>query len=298
MWPSKQQQESSTFSSYQPRHIELLTLGDLEQFLMRKIWTGEYAWTNESGQQFLLSFWLSLRSISLSVLYRDLEATKTIFGGRFVVADAKEVQRFYYWQLTTVNEPLPAFPTCEPLTQFSCSNGRCINVQWRCDSGQYNKRTKHERHFHCTWIRLLVPTCPDDDCGDGSDESGCVRSCSNSQFQCSSGRCIPDHWACDGDNDCGDYSDENATCRGGSARECSWFKIDEGKKKRLHLLAKKLWIRRLQSHHKKCRYSVCGPEPMYNCYTCNNSSNRSSYCAAGASRYLCIYRQCQAFTDI
>uniref|UniRef100_A0A672YZS6 EGF-like domain-containing protein n=1 Tax=Sphaeramia orbicularis TaxID=375764 RepID=A0A672YZS6_9TELE len=85
-----------------------------------------------------------------------------------------------------------AFPTCEPLTQFSCSNGRCISVKWHCDS--------------------------ENDCGDGSDEAGCIQSCSNNQFQCTSGRCIPDHWACDGDNDCGDFSDESAACRGGSAR--------------------------------------------------------------------------------
>lgn len=57
----------------------------------------------------------------------------------------------------------------------------------------------------------------DNDCGDGSDELGCIQTCSKNQFQCASGRCIPDHWACDGDNDCGDFSDENTTCRGGSA---------------------------------------------------------------------------------
>ena len=36
--------------------------------------------------------------------------------------------------------------------------------------------------------------------------------CSEGQFRCSSGRCIPAHWQCDADNDCGDMSDE-INCR-------------------------------------------------------------------------------------
>lgn len=28
------------------------------------------------------------------------------------------------------------FPTCEPLTQFGCINGKCISVKWHCDSGE------------------------------------------------------------------------------------------------------------------------------------------------------------------
>uniref|UniRef100_A0A3B5R2C5 EGF-like domain-containing protein n=1 Tax=Xiphophorus maculatus TaxID=8083 RepID=A0A3B5R2C5_XIPMA len=82
---------------------------------------------------------------------------------------------------------LTAYPTCFPLTQFTCANGRCININWRCDN--------------------------DNDCGDNSDEAGCSHSCSSVQFKCNSGRCIPEYWTCDGDNDCGDYSDEtHANC--------------------------------------------------------------------------------------
>lgn len=83
----------------------------------------------------------------------------------------------------------------------------------------------HYSFFEFIALGSLFAFFADNDCGDGSDEAGCIRSCSNSQFQCNSGRCIPDHWACDGDNDCGDYSDENTTCRGRSACKKAIFKI-------------------------------------------------------------------------
>lgn len=38
--------------------------------------------------------------------------------------------------MCTFEQTFSAFPTCEPLTQFSCSNGRCVSVQWHCDSGE------------------------------------------------------------------------------------------------------------------------------------------------------------------
>lgn len=70
----------------------------------------------------------------------------------------------------------------------------------------------------CSPLPFLPPPPPDNDCGDNSDEAGCSHSCSSTQFKCNSGRCIPEHWTCDGDNDCGDYSDEthaNCTNQGG-----------------------------------------------------------------------------------
>ncbi|RXN31423.1 low-density lipo receptor-related 1B [Labeo rohita] len=86
--------------------------------------------------------------------------------------------------------------------QFTCGNGRCVPEAWRCDQDD-----------DCGDMSDESTSC-DDDCGDNSDEVGCVHSCANGQYKCTSGRCIPDHWACDGDNDCGDFSDENVTCAG------------------------------------------------------------------------------------
>lgn len=36
-----------------------------------------------------------------------------------------------------------AYPTCFPLTQFTCANGRCININWRCDNGEYHPSLPH-----------------------------------------------------------------------------------------------------------------------------------------------------------
>lgn len=71
---------------------------------------------------------------------------------------------------------------------FTCRNGLTVPASSRCDGR--------------------------DDCGDGSDETGCAM------FACRNGRQIRTDYRCDGADDCGDGSDEMGcptfTCRNGA----------------------------------------------------------------------------------
>lgn len=87
-------------------------------------------------------------------------------------------------------------PTCS-LSEFQCASGRCIPAAFKCDS--------------------------ENDCGDYSDETGCVNvTCAASQFLCDNRRCIPNAWKCDSENDCGDGSDEGKFC---AEKTCAYFQV-------------------------------------------------------------------------
>lgn len=74
-----------------------------------------------------------------------------------------------------------------------------------------------DQHFSCTSGRCVPNNwhCDgDDDCGDNSDEQGCQQpQCSEREFRCFNGECITGSWRCDAVNDCQDGSDEAGCCK-------------------------------------------------------------------------------------
>ncbi|XP_027721928.1 low-density lipoprotein receptor-related protein 2 isoform X3 [Vombatus ursinus] len=186
------------------------------------------------------------------------------------------------------------------LSEFTCINNqpplrRCIPRAWICD-GDADCSDAYDEHQNCTrrscteneftcgnglCIRNSYRCDRRNDCGDSSDERGCVYPpCQQYQFTCQNGRCISKAYLCDGDNDCGDLSDElehlcttpEATC------PPHQFKCDNGNCIEMMQICNHLDDCGDNSDEKGCGINECNDPSISGCdHNCTDTQT-SFYC--------------------
>jgi len=123
----------------------------------------------------------SFRDPKLANLVESVPGTRFGFQVYYIRRDKSSGEAYFF----CLNHPDNR--TC-PIQYFSCTSGRCVPNDWRCDG--------------------------DNDCGDNSDEQSCPsKQCSQREFRCLDGNCITGSWRCDGVSDCQDDSDEAGCCK-------------------------------------------------------------------------------------
>ncbi|KAK7105159.1 hypothetical protein V1264_016573 [Littorina saxatilis] len=112
---------------------------------------------------------------------------------------------------------------CPRHNTWSCSNGGCIWIDWRCDGEAHCDGSDEQNcadwncslswwkcgnDMQCIW---KLDRCDGDvDCADGSDEKNCENwPCGQTWWKCGDRTlCIPRRFRCDGTTQCDDGSDE------------------------------------------------------------------------------------------
>uniref|UniRef100_A0A3P8V606 EGF-like domain-containing protein n=1 Tax=Cynoglossus semilaevis TaxID=244447 RepID=A0A3P8V606_CYNSE len=197
--------------------------------------------------------------------------------------------------------------TCEN-GQFQCSNGQCIDMDWRCDgtkdctddSDEQNcreYRTCCTQEFKCVTsgecISLGFVCDGEVDCVDGSDEQRTCggRTCSTDQFTCQEGQCIPLKYKCDRVKDCVDNSDENTyypqctekTCANGAcyknSQHCNGLQDCRDGSDEFNCTTNHCPI-----HQFQCTNGYCVP----NSFVCDHWDD----CGDNSDEQGCVYQSC------
>nr|XP_042716703.1 low-density lipoprotein receptor-related protein 2 isoform X5 [Chrysemys picta bellii] len=193
-------------------------------------------------------------------------------------------------------------------TEFTCVNNRpplrrCIPQVWVCDgdadcSDAYDehqnctRRSCTENEFTCSnglCIRNSYRCDRRNDCGDSSDERGCIyQPCQQHQFTCQNGRCISKAYICDGDNDCGDESDELEHLCNTPEATCSphHFKCDNGNCIEMVKICNRLDDCFDNSDEKGCGINECNDPSISGCdHNCTDTLT-SFYCSCHTGHRL------------
>lgn len=138
----------------------------------------------------LVALQLERKSLHLSVIHCNprVERCRTVTCPEgeqsFVPVRTRYVEwgccrRVLYSRKTTFCSSHGVYPC--PLVSFRCSNGNCIPPSWQCDS--------------------------ENDCSDGSDETGC-HGCPAGEYNCGDRQCVHVSRVCDKRKDCYNGMDE------------------------------------------------------------------------------------------
>ncbi|XP_025940300.1 low-density lipoprotein receptor-related protein 2 [Apteryx rowi] len=185
--------------------------------------------------------------------------------------------------------------------EFTCANNRpplrrCIPRAWVCDGDadcsdafdehqNCTRRSCTENEFTCNnglCIRNTYRCDRRNDCGDSSDERGCIyEACQQHQFTCQNGRCIFKAYICDGDNDCGDESDELEHLCSTPEATCSprHFKCDNGNCIEMVKVCNQLDDCLDNSDEKGCGVNECSDPSISRCDHDCTDTQTSFYCS-------------------